>query len=183
MKFNIEVELDWLEEASLDDEIRSEIVSEASKRLLNIVNEKVEGIGKEAVDTAHKQVDALIADYMKDFINQEVTITDDWGSVKRKGTIETLIKDRIKASFTQKVDRDGRPDSSSYSNMTIVEYYTQKYADNLVKKEFERLRKEIDKSIEDAIRNNAKELLSGTLLKQIDLSAVIEAAKFSALGE
>lgn len=149
-KFNIEVELDWLndEEYSIDDEIREQVVRGVKNELL-----------KKATDEALKKLDSAIADKLKeatDIIEQRV---QDFISVVTEKQIE-----KIKIPF--KKDRW----SDSVDFIPISEFVGKQYEEYLTKKvynrDFEVARYDSDK-VYSPIEAHIKSYLNSTLSAQV----------------
>lgn len=80
-KFNIEVELDWLndEEYSIDDEIREQVIDGVKNELL-----------KRATDEALKELDSAIAEKLKEATNIIEQKVQDFIAVVTEKQIEKL---------------------------------------------------------------------------------------------
>ncbi len=113
-KFNIEVELDWLndEEYSIDDEIREQVISGVKDELL-----------KKATDEALKKLDSAIAEKLEeatDIIKQRV---QDFIAVVTEKQIEKLKIPRKKSSWGSEVEF-----------IPISEFVGEQYEEYLTKK-------------------------------------------------
>ena len=94
-KFNIEVELDWLndEEYSIDDEIREQVISGVKDELM-----------KRATDEALKKLDFAIADKLKEateIIEQRV---QDFITVVTEKQIEKIQIPKKKSTWSDEVE-------------------------------------------------------------------------------
>lgn len=149
-KFNIEVELDWLndEEYSIDDEIREQVVSGVKYELL-----------KRATDEALKKLDSAIAEKLEeatDIIEQRV---QDFIAVVTEKQIEKLKIPRKKSSWGSEVEFIP---ISEFVGEQYEEYLTKKVYD----KNFEVARYSSDK-VYSVAEAHIKSYLNGTLSAQV----------------
>ena len=117
-KFNIEVELDWLndDEYSIDDEIREQVISGVKDELL-----------KKATNEALKKLDSAIAEKLEeatDIIEQRV---QDFIAVVTEKQIEKLKIPRKKSSWGSEVEF-----------IPISEFVGEQYEEYLTKKVYDR---------------------------------------------
>lgn len=149
-KFNIEVELDWLnnEEYSIDDEIREQVISGVKNELL-----------KKATDEALKNLDSAIAEKLKEateIIEQRV---QDFIAVVTEKQIEKIKIPKKKSTWSDEVEF---LPISQFVGKQYEEYLTKKVYD----RNFERPRYESDAvySISEA---QIKQYLNNTLSAQV----------------
>ena len=81
MKFNVEVEIDWLEDGGgIDDAVKQEIIN-------GIVNKLSMGftkdITKDSLARVNAKIDELVIDLFEKFITKGVTVTDQWGEPEK----------------------------------------------------------------------------------------------------
>lgn len=117
-KFNIEVELDWLndEEYSIDDEIREQVISGVKDELL-----------KRATDDAVKKLDSAIAEKLEEateIIEQRV---QDFIAVVTEKQIEKIKIPKKKSTWSDEVDF-----------IPISEFIGQKYEEFLTERRYDR---------------------------------------------
>lgn len=149
-KFNIEVELDWLndEEYSIDDEIREQVINGVKDKLL-----------KRATDEELKKLDSAIAEKLEeatDIIEQRV---QDFIAVVTKKQIEKIQIPKKKSTWSDEVEFIP---ISEFVGRQYEEYLTKKVYD----KDFEVARYNSDKvySIAEA---HIKSYLNDTLSAQV----------------
>lgn len=149
-KFNIEVELDWLndEEYSIDDEIREQVINGVKDKLL-----------KRATDEALKKLDSAIAEKLEEateIIEQRV---QDFIAVVTEKQIEKIKIPKKKSTWSDEVDFIP---ISEFVGKQYEEYLTKKVYD----KDFEVARYNSDKvySIAEA---HIKSYLNDTLSAQV----------------
>lgn len=149
-KFNIEVELDWLndEEYSIDDEIREQVISGVKDELM-----------KRATDEALKKLDFAIADKLKEateIIEQRV---QDFITVVTEKQIEKIQIPKKKSTWSDEVEF-----------IPISEFVGQQYEEYLTKKvydkDFERTRYNSD-AVYSISEVQIKQYLNKTLSAQV----------------
>ncbi|GIP38605.1 hypothetical protein J31TS4_18850 [Paenibacillus sp. J31TS4] len=170
MKFNIQVEVDWIDEGGgLDEEVKAQVIQ-------GVVEKLSAGCLRDLTDKSMKQVqeklDDLVVNLFDGFMNKGITLTDRWGDVKRKNVkVEDLMKEKLEQALTEKVDSSGN--SSSYGDHTRLNYMVN----NRVKKAVETMTKEVigqvDKKIASTINEEVKQRLSESLLSKINVDQVI----------
>lgn len=124
MKFNVEVDLDWLEEGgSIDDELKQTIADSVFRRIDQKI---ISGITDKAVQSIQAAVDEKVGAVIEGFLAKKITVTDKWGDPTDKDIkIEDLIKNTFDKAMLEKVGKDGKP--TSYSPVgTRMEYLVGK---------------------------------------------------------
>ena len=172
MKFNVEVEIDWLgEDEGLDDKIQRKIVDSIVKK---ISERAIGSVENEALEVMSSKVDELVAKTYDDFLNKGVTITDQWGDVKKKDVkIYDLIKEKCDTWLTRKVDNEGR--ESSYSaNWTRMEWLINRQLDQQTKRMSDDIVKKVNEEIKKYINDSVKGAIGEKLVKEIGLENIIK---------
>lgn len=175
MKFNIEVEIDWLgEDSSLDERIQNKIVDAVVKRITEKAVGLVEG---DALKQISAKVDDLLEKTYVEFLEKGVTITDQWGDVKRKDVrIYDLIKEKADNWLTRRVDKEGR-ESSYGANWTRMEWLINKQLDQQTKRMSDEIVKKVSETIKKYINDSLKDAIGEKLVKEIGLDNIINKAK------
>lgn len=161
-KFNISVELDWLEgDCSLDQEIRREVINniqdQLSKPILDKVNKNTDSMIKSKIELL---VSGAIEDRIKAFMSTPRNITDKYGEVQRENvTIEDLLKEQLEDWVDKKV-YDERGNRGSYNKKySKLEYFVIKHLSNLeslVDSKIAKVVKETERDIEALVTNKIK---------------------------
>lgn len=197
-KFNIEVELDWLDEGySIDDEIREQVVSGVKDELL-----------KKATDEALKKLDSAIADKLKeatDIIEQRVqdfiaVVTEkqieklkiprkksSWGSEVEFIPISEFVGEQYEEYLTKKVyDRDfsiARYDSDK--QYSISEKCIRKYLNSTLSAQVSEMVQKAQKDAEDTViktlEQNLKDQLAVDTIKRMNIPKLLENLQQKAL--
>ncbi|KGE18456.1 hypothetical protein [Paenibacillus wynnii] len=132
MKLNVTVDIDWIdEEESLDQKIQEKIVDSIGPK---ISHKAVGSLESDALKQLSTKVDALVEKTYTEFLQRGVTITDQWGDVKKKDvTIYDLIKEKCDTWLLKKVDNEGR-ESSYGNNWTRMDWLINKQLDQQTKR-------------------------------------------------
>ncbi len=150
MNFKCEAEIDWIDEdCTIEDMIKKDIAAQVAHK----VSQEHTDIIKLARTGLETEINRFVADYLKGFMREKITVTDEWGTPIR-GKEDVTIKDLIKRKFDNmmsvKVDSNGRVDSRSYENKYILRDWLINKA---VKKEVESNFKDFSKTIKNAVEN------------------------------
>ncbi len=121
MEFQIKAKIDWVgDDGTLDEAVKNEIVERIVKALSK---DAIDGVTKAAQKQANVKLDVLISETYESFMDQGITITDQWGEPLRKnikirdllevvrrldGKIEArfneALKEKLSASLLAKID-------------------------------------------------------------------------------
>ena len=182
-KFNIEVELDWMDEEaySIDDELRERIVEGVENALLEkATNEAVKAVDNkiaekilEAEETIQATVDRFIA---KSTWSDEVTYKP----------LSEYVGERFELFLTEKrYDRDGRIASySSDRKLSAAGLLTSQYLEEELGKKVEKLianaKREVEESLIKSLEQNLKENLAKDTIERMNIPEVLK--KLSSIG-
>ncbi len=165
-KFNITVELDWLDdEFNLESQIKEQIItgvaSEVQEKIMSQVeNECKKTINDLLIDSKQKISDKLNA-IMTDFFNTPHDITDKYGDVVEKNvTVTDTLKRECDNFLNEPLDERGKP-CSSYN----VKYKTR--VDYIVSQSISHDMEWAIKSAVTSVTNDLKERISGEIKSQM----------------
>ncbi len=149
-KFNITVELDWLndEEYTIDDEIREQVIDGVKNELL-----------KRATDEALKKLDSAIAEKLKEATNIIEQRVQDFIATVTEKQIEKIKIPKKKSTWSDEVEF-----------IPISEFVGRKYEEYITKKvydrDFKRPRYESD-AVYSIAEEQIRQYLNGTLSAQV----------------
>lgn len=174
-KFNIEIEIDWInEENQIDEEIKSRVVSGVT----DIVTKKVlSDVTKEVNKGIMDKINAKVDEAYQKVVASPISITDNWGEEKEYyGSLAQAVKKRFDAYMTEKVDSRGQP--TNYNSVgTRINYLI----DNRLKEYTEKFMKDavvtIEKNIKEALENKLKDYVGEKLVNLVQLDKFIEGQK------
>ncbi|ETK29800.1 hypothetical protein [Paenibacillus larvae] len=176
MKFDISVNIDWLEDESLDEVVKGQIINGVVER---ISEQTIKSVKEDAEKRVIAKIEELITQTYQSFLNKGVTITDKWGDALREDIkVYDLIKEKCDKWLTEMVNDQGKPSSSHYSNCWSrmewivnkqIHHESKRMSDDLVK----RVNTEIKKYINDAVKDSIGE----KLVKEIGIEELINKTK------
>ena len=188
-KFNIEVELDWMDEEaySIDDELRERIVEGVENALLEkATNEAVKAVDNkiaekilEAEETIQATVDQFIANVCEEKIGKIVI-------PEKKSTWSDEVTYKPLSEYVgERFDRDGRIASySSDRKLSAAGLLTSQYLEEELGKKVEKLianaKKEVEESLIKSLEQNLKENLAKDTIERMNIPEVLK--KLSSIG-
>ena len=119
MKFNIEVELDYIdEEGCLDEAIKESILASVTKIVMDKVEKSVETqLDDIVVKTAEKKAKQIVARISSDFMNRKFTKVDRYGDKLEDLTVKELLKRKFDSFWNEIVTKNGNT-STYHSDKT-----------------------------------------------------------------
>lgn len=187
MKFNLEIEIDWIdEESNLDETVKSEIIAGITRKIGSNITAGIEAkVNKAIDDNIVKKVDTLVEGVFNGFMNKPITITDRYGDeIAVYDNLSSLLKYRFDSFLTKRVDKYGKETNSTYDSFSRIDFivnnnlknfsekFTKESAAN-VKAEIERVHAEIKGNIETGI----KEHLGDKIMNLLEVPKMLSDAK------
>ena len=191
-KFNIEVELDWMDEDadSIDDELRERIVKgvedallkkatdEAVKAVDNKIAEKI----LEAEETIQATVDQFIANVCEEKIGKIVIPQkkSSWSEEVTYKPLSEYVGDRFEAFLTERrYDYDGKVARyDSERKLTAADLLTGQYLEKELGAKVERLianaKKEVEESLISSLEQKLKENLAKDTIEKMNIPEVLK---------
>ena len=177
-KFNIAVELDWMdEEFNLDEEIKctivNNIVDKVKDRLVAQVDTECNNKIAEQMENIEKTVSDKLNGIMESFFNEPRDVTDRYGDVIKKGvTVKDTLKEACDNFLNQPMDSNGNPVSKSSYNAkynTRVDYIVAKSINYDMDSAIKRAVETITKSIKDKVQYEVKKQMGDKLANILEL--------------
>lgn len=191
-KFNIEVELDWIDEEaySIDDELRQRIVDGVENALLEkATTEAVQKVDKaiadkilEAEETIQETVDKFVKTVSEEKII-EIMIPvkeDSWSSKVTYIPLSEYVGKRFELFLTEKrYDRDGRTTSySSDKNLSAADLITRQYLEKELGTKVENMiataKREVEESLVKSLEQKLKENLAKETIERMNIPDVLK---------
>ena len=180
-KFNITVELDWMdEEYNLDEEIRetiiNSIVNRVQDRLVNQVDTECTKRINDQMANIEKSVSDKLNSIMDSFFDEPRDVTDRWGDVVQKGvTVRDTLKKACDEFMNQSLDEQGRPTTSTYQvkYKTRVDYIVAKSIDYSMENAIKRAVEDVTKNLKDKISNEVKKQMGDKLANILEIDKMI----------
>lgn len=191
-KFNIEVELDWMDEEaySIDDELRQRIVDGVENALLEkATTEAVQRVDKaiadkilEAEETIQDTVDKFVKSVSEEKI-AEIAIPvkeDSWSSKVAYIPLSEYVGKRFGLFLTEKrYDRDGRASSySSERKLSAADLITRQYLEKELGTKVENMiataKREVEESLVKSLEQKLKENLAKETIERMNIPDVLK---------
>lgn len=190
-KFNITVDLDWLEEGmNIDEEIKKEIISslktkitadttaEITKTLSKTIQEETTKIIDSYLDkTLRKKVEEMKIPYKKDSWNSEIEFIP----------MSKFVGMQYEAFLNRKVLNDDgcEPRYSSDAKLSINEYFIKKYLEKelagKVSKMIQKARTDAEETIVKTLEQTLKDQLSVDIIQRLNIPDMLRALQEKAL--
>lgn len=198
-KFNIEVELDWIEEDgfSIDEEIRNQVVDGVKNELLRKATQEAVGaldkeiaskvktageVIQEKVDSFVEKVDSFVENVCEaNIASMKIPYkTNSWSDEVKYESMSEFVGRRYTDFLNRKVfDRDGHtPRYDSEKNTSLNEYFVNKYLEKeLAGKVSEMIRtakEEAEQTIIKTLETNLKDQLAADTIKRLNIPQLLE---------
>jgi hypothetical protein len=161
MKFNLEIDIDWIDEDSnLNDQVKEEIINTIIARVNNSIEKTIKPKIEEKIDgMIVEKIDSLISGIFSDFMDKEVNITDSYGDViTSHENVYAVIKSRFDKFMIQTVDDRGETSNGRYGgNQTRLHYIIDKqlkdFADDFTTNAVKQVSAEIKEHVKEGLTN------------------------------
>ena len=179
MRFNIEVELDYInEEGCLDEAIKESILHKITETVMEKVGKEVDAKLDEIVVMAAKEKASKIVDQItEDFVTKEFTKLDPSGDEIETGlTVKALLKREFDAFWKANVDKQGR--QSNYGTMkpriewkidALIEKHSKEFAQTLTT--------DTENKIKNTMRDNLSASIGAKLVSELGFDKMLTARK------
>ena len=161
MKFNITVELDYLDDNSnIDKEVKTSIVRQVASKVIES-NKKLITESSAAVKEAVKDKTIQL---VNNFLEKPFEITENFNS-KRYESVQKYIEAQFSAMLNSKVDSYGA--YSSGGSATLLTWFTNKQVGEAMKQAKESILRDIQKEISEKMQSVKQQVISEALLPAI----------------
>ena len=159
MKFNVDIELDWIEEdTSISAEIKNQIIFSIQEKVGKKIEEQAEEKVNAMIDNeVVNKVNSLTEKLFNDFLDREINISDNYGStIKSYPKLEDLIKEKFDNFMIQSVDKDGKSYDGSYGKKYsrinfIVEEQLKTFANEFTTEAVKKVSEEIKEHVKEGL--------------------------------
>ena len=178
MKFNVDVEIDWLEEGgTIDEEVKKQIINGISSRINKQSQEDMtKAVEKEISTKVSALLDAKMNEILEDFLKRGVKITDQWGAVKKEIVIEDLVKEKFDKFMTAKVDSDGR-ESDYGSSMPRIDWILNKRVVAHCQAEAKKIVADVEAKVKEILSTDLELKVKNKLITTLGLEDLLSTAK------
>ena len=195
-KFNIEVELDWMEEDSysIDEELKERIIEDAllkkaTHEALKMVDAKIAEKVKEAEGTINKAINKFIENVCSEKINN-IQIPEKSGGWSNKITYYSL-SEYVGMQFERfinekRYDQDGKYKDWGNNRYSAAELLTTNYLkkefDTKIRKMIQRAKDEVEIEIVKSLEQKLKENLAKDTIEKMNIPEVLKKLQSGTLG-
>ncbi|URN94527.1 MAG: hypothetical protein NAG76_22365 [Candidatus Pristimantibacillus lignocellulolyticus] len=182
-KFNIEVELDWINEDSIDEVMQQKIINGIQDKLTKDISAKMEKQLSEIITNRVKTIaDAMLQEVTKKSLGEiQMPVTDGgWGSKVEFISLTQFIGKRFEKFMTEKKldERGNKADYSRDAKYTISEYllhgYLEKELLGKVTKTIEKARTDAEKTVVKTLEENLQAQLSADIINRLNIPLLLE---------
>lgn len=158
MKFNVEIDIDWLEEDDLDEIFKQKLLNKLSEQILKEFNEET---GKLIAYNASALIRAKTELLINSVLEKPVVISDAWNSKEKYASIFDMVEQKMTALYEGKLNISGQCKKDPL--LQNIENY--------IKQETERLLKIVETKIKKDAAIAAKQAVNESeLIKAIGLA-------------
>lgn len=201
-KFNIEVELDWVDGEdgyTIDEEIKEQVVSgikdallkKATTEAVEAVDDKIAEKILEAEGTIQATVDQFVANVCEEKIGKIIIPEkkNTWSEEVTYKPLSGYVGERFELFLTEKkYDRDGRIASySSDRKLSAADLLTGQYLEKELGKKVETLiasaKREVEESLINSFEQKLKENLAKDTIERMNIPEVLKRFSEMALEE
>lgn len=200
-KFNIEVELDWMDEEaySIDDELRQRIVNGVENALLEkATTEAVQRVDKAIADKileAEGMIQNTVDKFVKDVSEEKIAEImipvkeDSWSSKVTYLPLSEYVGKRFEQFSTEKkYNKDGKlTHYSSDKVLSMAELVTSKYLEKELGTKVENMiataKREVEESLVKSLEQKLKENLAKETIERMNIPDVLKRFSEMALDD
>ena len=173
MKLNITVEIDYMdEEGNLDETVKESIINGVCEKISRKCIANIEAKANEQISLSLSTAKTLIENkavaFAESWLKTDVSITDKWGKVVEKSSIEDLVKKSFDNTLLRHVDRQGNLcDGTRHESTRLIDWLTTTKMQEIVSKKLDDMSKHIDESIKKSINDTLKKNVSDKFAEMI----------------
>lgn len=199
-KFNIEVELDWIEDESfsIDEEIKSQVIYGVKQELLKkATEESVKALDEEIaskISEAGEVIKSKVDNFTENICDEKIANMmipikkgSSWSTEYEFIPMSEFVGKRYEEFLNRKVfDRDGNtPRYDSDKNTSLNEYFINKYLEKelagKVSTMIKTARAEAEETIIKTLEQNLKDQLSVDIIKRLNIPQMLENLQHKAI--
>lgn len=177
MKFNVEVDIDWLgDDWTVDEKFAYELNKKIEDKL---VDRLIQGVDSDITKNISKRVndviDEKINNFVDGFMEKGFRQVDRWGDViKENVNPKELLKEKLDSFLTSKVDtKNGKTTNDSYGSVQRYEYVLDKTAKEHISKWEQTVSDDVLKAIKKDINEETRKKVVDAILKDYSLKNLI----------
>jgi len=176
MKFNIEVELDYIDEdGSLNEAIKESIMSSVTAIVMNKIEREVNAkLDEIVIKAAQKKASKIVNDITNDFITKEFTKIDRYGSKIETGlTVEKLLTRDFDDFWKAIVDKNGSKTDRYGETKTRIEWKIDEMIENHSRIFADRLTQDTANKIKKMMKDNLSQTIGAKLVNELGFDKML----------
>lgn len=185
-KFNIEVELDWLnEESNIDEEIKEQVIAGLQNRITRNIENRIE---EEVNGRISEEVEKIVASFLQNVTAKKIEEIEiphkdsSYSSKVEMVPISVFIGKRFESALTEKTlnENGGKHDRYGDRNgkYSILEYLTKGYiAEELNGKVIDMIKqakKQAEESLITNLEQNLQQQLHADMVKSLNIPQLLQ---------
>lgn len=162
MRLEMDLNLDLFNEdgVSMKEGIENRIINKITDKLYKSVKEKYDiKIGEVVLE----KVDQLLNNTYKEFLEQEVRITDSYGDYKETGNLKSILKARFDKWLNEQVNENGRSGGYGKKDNRLtwtIEEQLKTHSRQFVQDSVDAVVEKLEKVLSDDLRNTIGERIA-----------------------
>lgn len=180
-KFNITVELDWMdEEYNLDEEIRETIINGIVNKVQDRLVSQTETECNNRINEQMKNIEMAVSNklnsIMDEFFDTPRDVTDKYGDVVKRGvTVKETLKKACDDFMNQPLDEYGKPTTSLYNTKykTRLDYFVAKSIDSDMEWRIKKAVSDVTDNLKKKISEEVKKQMGDKLANILELDKML----------
>lgn len=175
-KFNITVDLDWIDnEGGIDNAVKAEIVSAISA---SFTKELTASIRKEAAESIQKNIsnsiDKTVTEITTQLLSRRFDVVDRYGDVTKEGvSVMEMLKEKLDIFLIEPVNNNGQ--TGGYDAKTPrINYIIQKNINEPMQKKVDQAVENVRKNLELYVEKTIKAQIGESVAKAVGLDRLIK---------
>ena len=181
-KFNITVDLDWMDEYyNLDEEIRENIINSIVSKVQDKLVSQTETECNNKINEQMKNIEKTVSDklnsIMEEFFNTPRDVTDKYGDVVKRGvTVKETLKKSCDDFMNQSLDEYGKPTNCSYNvkYKTRLDYFVAKSIDSDMEWKIKKAISDVTDNLKKKISEEVKKQMGDKLANVLELDKIFK---------
>lgn len=186
-KFNIELELDWLEEEqNFDEVLKEEIMHKVETRVIgNVIQELTDKLNSKLNDTLEERAEKVVDEFIARVLENKIETLkipykkNSWDSNVKMIPISEFVGMKYEEYLNKKVyDEHGRvPDYGRDGKLSINEYFINNYLEQELTKKvsdlIQKARKDAEETVVSTIEYQLREQLSADIISRLNIPKML----------
>lgn len=182
-KFNIEIELDWLNEDYLDGEIKQEVIAGLQNTITHNVEKEIKGVMAERIE---EEVGKVVDSFIKQLTNERLgsiqmpTTSSSWSSDVKYISLTEFIGKKFDSMMKEKTltERGGRPSYRDDARYSVIEYLTKGYIANelndKVSDMIQTAKTQAEESLVKNLEENLQRQLNADMVQKLNIPELLQ---------